>query len=216
VIPEQLTQYATVVWAVAAKDFRLEARAKRALPMAAALSLLVVVVFAFAFEGRQTTGALWVAFVFAGMLSVMQSVGVEGENSAIDAILLSPIPYSAIYVGKVLSATVFVTGVGLFTLAANRLFLGTAPSVSATVLIVTVVAFAFGFAAAAVVVAAIAVYTQISDLLLPVLLVPLVIPALLAGVRLLAGGGSNWFTVIAGYDGIVFVSGVLVFEELVS
>ena len=208
-------RYLSVVAAVARKDFRLESRAKRAVPMAAALSLLVVVVFAFAFEGRDPSGALWVAFVFAGTLSVMESVGVEGENGALDGVLLAPIPYSAVYVGKVVSTTVFVAAVGLFTLAASWFFLGVVPPAGPVTVLVAVVAFSVGFAAVAVILASIAVYTQISALLMPVLLVPLLVPALIAGVELVGGGGANWLVVLAGYDGVVFVSGVLVFDELV-
>lgn len=212
---EDIIRYLSAVRKIARKDFLLEARAKRAVPMAGALSLLIVVVFAFAFEGRQQMGSLWVAFVFAGTLSVMQSVGVEGENDALDGILLAPIPRSAIYVGKVVSATVFVTGIGIFTLAAIRLFLGTTPAVSLPTLLVTIILFAFGFSAVSVVIASIAVYTRITDLLLPVLLVPLVVPGLIAGVQLSNGGGLNWYIVLAGYDSIVFISGFLLFEELI-
>jgi len=78
-------RFLRTAWAIARKDFRIEARGKQALPMAVALSLLVVVVFAFAGEGPTGSGPLWVAFVFAGTVGVMQSVAVEGENDAIDA-----------------------------------------------------------------------------------------------------------------------------------
>lgn len=213
---KSVRRYARVVWAVAAKDFRLEARAKRALPMAAALSLLVVVVFAFAFEGRHDAGAVWVAFVFAGTLGVMQSVGIEGENDALDGLLLAPVPTAAIYVGKVVSAAVYVSLVGLFTVLATRVFLGTAPTAPIPVVVLVVLLFAVGFAAVAVVIAAMTIYTTISDLLVPVLLVPLIIPALLAGIALFGAEGWNWLTVLVGYDGIVFTAGLLVFEELVA
>lgn len=184
--------------------------------MAAALALLVVVVFGFAFDGRPQSGSIWVAFVFAGTLSVMQSVGVEGENSALDGMLLAPVPYAAIYAGKVLSATLFVGGVGVFTLLAARVFLGLVPVPALPWVLLTIGLFSFGFAAVSVLVAAIAVYTRITDLLVPVLLVPVVVPGLIAGIRLLDGAGSNWFTVLAGYDGVVFVTGLLLFEELVT
>lgn len=207
-------RYVALALEIARKDFRLEARSKRALPMAGALALLVVVVFGFSLKGRHSGSVLWVAFVFAGTLSVMQSVGVEGEHDALDAILLAPIPYSAIYVGKVLSATVFVSGVGLFTVGASWFFLDTTPAGPPFAVIAAILGFAFGFSAVSVIVSSIAVYTRITELLLPVLLVPLVVPGLIAAVQLAAGSGMNWITVLAGYDGIVFVTGVLVFEEL--
>ena len=207
-------RFLRTAWAVARKDFRIEARGKQALPMAVALSLLVVVVFAFAGEGPTGSGPLWVAFVFAGTVGVMQSVAVEGENDAIDGLLLTPIPHSAVFVGKVLSGTAFVAGIGAVTLFASWFLLGAAPVASPGVVLGTVLLFAVGFAAAAVVVSAIAVYTEVTAFVVPVLLVPVLIPALVAGIELLGGGGVNWAVVLGSYDGIVFLTGLLVFDEL--
>jgi heme exporter protein B len=65
-----------------------------------------------------------------------------------------------------------------------------------------------------VVVSAIAVYTEVTAFVVPVLLVPVLIPALVAGIELLGGGGANWAVVLGSYDGIVFLTGLLVFDEL--
>jgi len=209
-------QYLRVVWAVARKDFILELRSKQALPLSIALSLLIVVAFAFSFGGAtEGTGALWVAFIFAGTLGVMQSISVETQNSALDGMLLVPISRSAIYLGKVISSTIFVTIIGVITMGAISVFLQATPAVSdlATQLMV-VFLFSLGFSAVAVVVSIIATFTSISALLLPVLLVPLVVPALLAGVELMATGQSTWITVLLSYDGIMLTAGLLVFGEL--
>ena len=209
-------RYLRVAWAVARKDFILELRSKQALPLSIALSLLIVVAFAFSFGGaRHPQGALWVAFIFAGTLGVMQSISMETQNSALDGMLLVPIPRSAIYVGKVLSSTVFVTVIGLVTLGAIGIFLHAPPTVEELPLFVLVIVlFSVGFSAVAVVISIIATFTSISALLLPVLLVPLVVPALLGGVELMRTGQTTWITMLASYDGIMFIAGLLVFGEL--
>lgn len=210
-------KYLQVAWAVARKDFVLELRSKQALPLSIALSLLIVVAFAFSFGGAANgQGALWVAFIFAGTLGVMQSISVETQNSALDGMLLVPIARSAIYVGKVISSTIFVTVIGVITLGAISVFLHATPEVADLPIFVAVIfLFSLGFSAVAVVVSIIATFTSISALLLPVLLVPLVVPALLAGVELMATGNTTWLTVLASYDGIMLTAGLLVFGELV-
>jgi heme exporter protein B len=179
--------------------------------------LLVVVVFAFSVPGaRNGSGALWTAFVFAGMLGVMQSLAVETRNRALDGLVLAPIPPAAIYVGKVVSNAVFATLVGLTTLGAVGVFLHAPLPTTVLAAVAVIVLFAVGFAAVSVVVGIITTVTGISQLLLPVLLLPLLLPALLAGVAQFETGHVLWFGVLAGYDGVVFVAGALVFGELVG
>lgn len=212
-----IVQFLRVAWAVARKDFILELRSKQALPLSIALSLLIVVAFAFSFGGAeaQGQGALWVAFIFAGTLGVMQSISMETQNNALDGMLLVPIARSAIYVGKVISSTIFVTVIGAITLGAISIFLHSAPAITDLPAIFAVIfLFSLGFSAVAVVVSIIATFTSISALLLPVLLVPLVVPALIAGVELMATGNTTWITMLVSYDGIMLTAGLLVFGEL--
>lgn len=210
-------RYLRVAWAVARKDFILELRSKQALPLSVALSLLIVVAFAFSFGGAANAqGALWVAFIFAGTLGVMQSISMETQNNALDGMLLVPIPRSAIYVGKVISSTVFVTVIGAITLGAIGVFLQAPPTpAELPMFFLVIILFSFGFSAVAVVISIIATFTSISALLLPVLLVPLVVPALLGGVEMMRTGQTTWLTMLLSYDGIMFTAGLLVFGELV-
>lgn len=214
---ESVARYLRVAYAVVHKDFVLELRSKRILPLSVALSLLIVTAFAFSMgAGADGQGALLIAFVFAGMLGVMQSITVETQDRAFDGVIMAPVPLTAVYVGKVISNTVFVTVIGVVTLGATAVFLHSAPALeTASAALAVITAFSFGFSAIAVTIAIITALTGISALLLPVLLVPLLVPALLATAELLSGGGGVWITVLLCYDGIVFVVGLLVFDELV-
>ncbi|WP_458210487.1 heme exporter protein CcmB [Haladaptatus sp. NG-SE-30] len=217
-----------VATTVARKDLTVEARSKRVLNTAIVFSLLVVVVFAFSFAQSFVdletigSGALWVAFVFAGTFGVIQGAVAEEQDAALDGVLLAPVDRSAIYVGKVASSTVFVTIVELLTLGFVAVFLDYAPRLTAIpALVAVVIAASFGFSAAGVVLSLLTVKSQLRELLLPMLLVPLVVPVLLAGISLtrgLTGGGvrESWIVLLLAYDGILFLTGFMTFEYVVE
>ncbi|WP_423745679.1 heme exporter protein CcmB (plasmid) [Haladaptatus sp. SPP-AMP-3] len=213
---------------VVRKDLLVEARSKRVLNTAVVFSLLVVVVFAFGFAQTFVdldtigSGALWVSFVFAGTFGVIQSAVSEEQDAALDGLLLAPVDRSAIYVGKVVSSTAFVAGVELLTVGFVVVFLDYSPPVAAVpALVGIVVAASFGFSAAGVILSLLTVKSQLRELLLPMLLVPLVIPVLLAGVSLTRGlttGESprSWVVLLLAYDGILFLAGFVTFEYVVE
>ena len=212
-----IANFFRVVRAVVSKDLLLELRTKEALPMSGAFALLIIVVFGFTFEGNpDPNSALWVAFVFAGTLGVTQSIDTEMQNQAIDGLILAPVENTAVYIGKVISSTIFVTLVGAISFGAIIVFLGAPVDVSRIPFILFVIfVSSIGFSAVAVIVSVIAAMANISGLLLPVLLVPLVVPVLLAGVELTTGSSGSWFTILISYDIITVLTGTLVFDELV-
>jgi len=223
-----MTGFLSAVYNVVRKDLLVEARTKQVTTTATVFALLVVLAFAFSFVktfadprlvGR---GALWIAFVFAGTLGATKTVGMEADNAAIDGLLLAPIDRSAIYVGKVLSTAVFVVGVDLVTLAASIVFLGYAPAPDIVLPLVGVlVVAAVGFSAVGVIVSTLTHQSALDELVLPVLLVPLVVPILLAGVELsdaLASGRptGTWLRLLGAYSGVVFLAGIATFDYVVE
>lgn len=223
-----MRQYLTAVYLLLRKDFLVETRTKQVTTTAAVFALLVVLAFAFGFVktladprivGR---GALWIAFVFAGTLGVTKATAVERQNAAFDGLLLAPVDRSAVYVGKVLSTTVFVLLVDLVTLGATVVFLGYEPALPTVAPIVGVLAVAaLGFSAVGVVVSTLTFRSSLGELALPVLLVPLVVPVLLAGVELtdaFATGEptATWLQVLCSYTGILLLAGLATFEFVVE
>jgi heme exporter protein B len=216
--------YLRVAGEIARKDLVLELRSKRVLSTAVVFALLVVVTFAFSFAKSFTDlaavghGALWISFVFAGTLSVTQSGALESRDGAIDGLMLVPVDRSAIYVGKVASSTVFVAGVELLTLAFVSVFLGYTPPIGILPALIAVVALAsLGFSAVGVVLSMLTAKSQVRELLLPALLIPLTVPVLLAGVELtrsLTGTGptGQWLRLLLAYDGILLLAGLMTFE----
>ncbi|UHH27137.1 heme exporter protein CcmB [Halobacterium noricense] len=223
-----MTSYLTAVYLVMRKDLHLEVRTKQVTTTAAVFALLVVLAFAFGFvktfTDPQVVGrsALWVAFVFAGTLGVTEAADVEAQHAALDGLLLAPVDRSAVYVGKVLSTTAFVLAVDLVTLAATGVFLGYELALSMMPALVGVLGLAaFGFSAVGVVVSTLTFRSSLGELVLPVLLVPLVVPVLLAGVELTAAlttgaPTGTWLRVLGSYAGILFLGGLVTFEYAVE
>jgi heme exporter protein B len=218
-----LGRYFRVVLAIARKDLLVELRSKRRVNGAAVLALLIVVVFSFVFVRRVQNqaaiarGALWFALVFAGMLALTRGLALEETNAAIEGLMLAPVDRSAIYLGKVCSAVVFITAIGWLNLAAVTVFLDNPFSLAAAGQLLAVFPLAaLGFSAVGVLLTMLTLNSQLQESVLPVLLVPLVIPVVLAGIELsqpASGPGSTgWLRILLVYDALVLLTGWMSFE----
>ena len=108
------TAYLQAIWAIVWKDLTMELRTRQSLTIMAVFSVAAVLVFNFALEleldaaRNVSTGLLWIVILLAGTLGLNRTAAVELENRSIDAVLAAPVARSAIYLGKVLSASLFV------------------------------------------------------------------------------------------------------------
>lgn len=212
------------------KDLRIEWRTREMVTSLAVLALLLVAALGFAGEAGavkasagRLAGALWVAFLFAGMLGIQRSFLLERENGCLAGLLASPIDPAEIYLAK-LAGNVFVLGcmqVLLVPLAA--LFLGV-PIGSALPTLALVLGLGnLGFAAVTTVFAAVAVRTRAREVMLPLLVLPLLLPLVILAVRAttVALGGDALVDVgdlvgyLAAFDVIYGVAGWLLFEFVV-
>jgi heme exporter protein B len=184
-----VTKLFDITRATLAKDLRLEWRSKDATNGMLFFSLLVVVIFSFAFEPtadearRITGGLIWVAFLFASTMALNQSWSRELRNQVLDGYRSSPAPANALFLGKTIGNFIFVglleAIVGpLFIVFFNLHILGDAP--------LLVVVFLLGTWALIVngtFFAAMSIRTRSRELMLPLLLFPISVPALLGMVR---------------------------------
>src|ERR1700689_326680 len=89
-----------------AKELRLEFRTRELLSATIVFSLVIVVLFSFAFDPtaaesrRYGPGLLWIAFLFAGSLMLNPSFAREQSNDTLDALRMAPIPPSGIFSAK--------------------------------------------------------------------------------------------------------------------
>lgn len=211
-----------------AKDLRLEWRSKDAINAVAFFALLVVFIFAFAFdptadESRRIAGGIiWVALLFAGVLALNQAWTRELRHRVLDAYRLSPASPAALFFGKTVANFLLLCAIEaviapLFVAIYNLRALG---SVAQLVLV-------FPLGTWALVVngtffAALSVRTRNREVMLPLLLFPISIPALIAMVEATTALLTNdfsphlWVRVLAGYDVIFTVVSLLLFEMVLN
>ncbi|MFN8006630.1 MAG: heme exporter protein CcmB [Terriglobia bacterium] len=180
-----LSQSFTIFW----KDLVIEYRTKDALTSMLMFGLLVILMFHFAFEpdGQETErfgpGLLWMTFIFAGILGLNRSFAGERENDSLQGLLMAPTSWGVIFVGKMMANLVFMLIAELvillcFTLFFNFDLLPRAGWLSLITLLGTL-----AFASIGTILAAVSMNTRMSDVMLPVLLIPLVLPAVIGSVE---------------------------------
>ena len=205
------------------KDLRLEWRSKDAINSMLFFALLVVVIFSFSFdptaeESRRIAGGLvWVAFLFAAVVALNQTWAREMRNQVLDAYRVSPAPPNALFLAKVIGNFIFVTVLQalmtpLFIVFYSLRALGPAyqlPIVAALGTWALVVNGTFF--------AAMSLRTRSREIMLPLLLFPISIPALLAMVgatdAILTGEFSAkfWIVLLAAYDVVFTIASLLFF-----
>ena len=151
-------------------------------------SILVLTVLVVAFgpspsSAATAAGTLWVALIFSGVLGASRVISTEREDGSIYGLLLSPIDSGLIFAAKFAAAFGFIVVAESATLLLLVLFLGL--DFSSTLLPVAAILLlgVAGFAAVGTLLAAVSTRTRMGDLLLPLLVIPVSLPALIAGVR---------------------------------
>jgi len=222
--------YANVVWMHLHKDLRLEWRTKNALYGMLFYSLLVVVVFAIAFDptayptiARQISGGLMsVAVLFAAMTALNQSWSRETQNGVLDAHRLSPAPVSALFIGKSLANFLVVTAVELALSMVFALFYNLHPLGETWKLLVILPLGTWALVVNGTFFAALSLRTRNRDTLLPLVLLPVSIPALLAMIQgctaVLTGEfePTLWLKLLVAYDLVFTTVCVLLFETILG
>ncbi|MGB8478258.1 MAG: heme exporter protein CcmB [Acidobacteriaceae bacterium] len=220
--------YARIVWAHLAKDLRLEWRSKDAINGMLFFSLLVVVLFSFAFDptmavSRQIAGGiLWVALLFASTTALNQTWTRELRHQVLDAQRMAPSPASALFLAKVLANFLFVTMIQvvlgpLFIIFYNLHALG-----QGWWMVVVLPLGTLALVINGTFFAALSLRTRNREMLLPLILFPVSIPALLAMVQstsaILTGESDPglWINMLAGYDIIFMTLCLLMFETILN
>ena len=220
--------YLRKVWAIVHKDLVTELRSREMLSSMGAFSVLVILLFAFAFDlrvakvGTVAPGALWSVIAFAGMLGLGRSISAEIDRGSFDALLLAPFDRSAIFFGKAIGIIIFMLIVEavilpLFVIFFNLPFLQ--PMIVLIVLLGTI-----GYGGVGTLLSTMSSNTRLREVLLPVLLLPIAIPALLAAVKCTAGvldgrafeDWSSWFGLLIAFDLTMLGASFLVYDFVVE
>lgn len=203
---------------IAGKDLRVELRGREILSTMAVFALLAGVLFSFAFNADRLIlrqifpGLLWLATFFAGTLGLGRAYHAERVTLGVHGLMLAPIDRGAIFFGKALGNLFFVTIVETVAVPVFWILFDL-PGVSAPGLFVAAIALGtIGFVGAGTFLSALVASTRAAEVLLPILLFPILVPALLGATQLTAAGLGDlpwedvaiWVRVLIVYD-VVFV-----------
>jgi heme exporter protein CcmB len=223
--------FTNIALLVLRKDFAIEVKSREILYTTLFFALSCVLVFAFALvrEGRAVedvaAGILWIAISFAGTLALGRTFERERYGETLRALLLAPAPRPAIYVGKLLGivALLGVAEIILVPLVALlfQASLFARPALLAALLLTGTI----GFAAVGTLFAAMLLRSRTRDVMLPILLYPITVPVIIAGVRGTAAllqpvpdepAAVMWIALLVCFD-VVFVTLALwTFEPLMT
>ncbi len=210
------------------KDLRLEWRTKDSINGMLFFTLLVVVVFSLAFDptaypsiARQISGGLlWVALLFAAMTALNQSWAREVRNHVLDAHRLVTAPASTLFVGKALANFIFVSAVEIVLAPIFGVFYNLHPLGQAWLLIIILPLGTWALVVNGTFFAALSLRTRSRELMLPLVLFPISMPALLAMIQattaVLTGESEPglWLKLLIAFDIVFTTLCVLLFDFL--
>jgi len=216
--------------AVVSKDLRRELRTREVTTTTIAFSVLLMVIFAFAFYKNDESvalifpGILWVSIIFASTIAITRTFDQEKDGGCLRALALIPGTEVSLYLGKLIINLMFlgifeVVLVPLIALSFDVPLFDSLLEYSAVVASVTL-----GFAAIGTLVSAMLVHSHLRDVMLPILLYPLAVPLLIAGVKVTAMIFNNepsehvwtWIRVVAGADVLFIFVSVWLFRWVLS
>jgi heme exporter protein B len=215
---------------ILAKDLRVELRTLQSVPAMALFAFTTFVLFRFgldreSLEGSLAAGVILATVLFAAILAINRLFVAEREEGGFDAIRLAPVDPSALFAAKAVTLVVYLAVLEAIALPAfGFLFLddwaGLAPLAGVLLLA------DLGLAAVGVLVSAIGVNSRARELIVPLLLLPLVVPVMIAAAGaaepLLAAGGpeyddvGRWVAMLALYDAVFLAIGYAVYDFLLE
>jgi heme exporter protein B len=215
-----------VLSATLVKDIRLEWRSKDALNSMLFFSLLVVVIFSFSFdpnaeESREIAGGLvWVAFLFAAVVALNQTWARELRNQVLDAYRVSPAPSNSLFLAKALGNFILVTLLEAVMAPLFIVFYNLRAVGPAWELIPVGVLGTWALVVNGTFFAAVSLRTRSREIMLPLLLFPISIPAVQAMVEatriILAGEGAArfWIVLLLTYDLVFTTASLALFDRV--
>jgi heme exporter protein B len=213
--------------AIAYKDLRSEVRSKDTINASLSFSLVILLLFSFAFDTDSeqvqeiSGGLLWIVFAFASSLILGRSFARELTNDCMDALIASPINPAELFFGKAVANFTLLLAVELFCLPVFGIFYNVRWAQQFPVLLLVVMLGTWGMTVIGTLFSAMTVNLRLRELMLPTLIYPMLIPALMGAIQLstvlMAGeplGADNliWFKLLIGFDLIFTILAVALVE----
>lgn len=221
--------YVRKAWLIAWKDLLSEWRSREVLGVMVIFALLTILIFNFSLDiaplnrRELAPGLLWVTFIFAGLLGLNRSFARERDQGSLEGLMLAPVDRSAIYLGKLMGNLFFILSVEAVTLPLFAAFFDVSAPVG--LLAVPLLLGTVGFAVIGTIFAAISVNTRLRDVLLPILVLPVFVPVVIAAVKASATvfarrplweESRHWLGLLVTFDVLFFTLAVLLFDVVLE
>ena len=216
---------------VARKDLLVELRSGEIVYTTAFFAVSCVLVFAFGFvrEGRAVedaaAGILWIAIAFSGTLALGRTFERERQSETLRALIMAPVERPALYVAKLIGVTALMAIVEILIVPLAALLFQAPLFRHAAMLGALLGAGTVGFTAVGTLFAAMLVRARSRDVLLPILLYPLTVPVIIAGVRGTAAllqpepdlvAARVWLSLLLSFDVVFITLALWTFEPLMT
>jgi heme exporter protein CcmB len=223
--------FARVALLVLRKDVAIEFRSFEILSTTLFFAVSCVLVFAFAFVkdgevvAEAAAGILWIAIAFAGTLALGRTFERERYAETVRALLLAPAPRAAIYVGKLLGIVLLLAAAEVMLIPLVALLFSAALFARPLLLVGLLASGTVGFASVGTLFAAMLVRSRTRDVMLPILLYPITVPVIIAGVRgtaaLLESPPDEavavmWISLLVAFDIVFLTLALWTFEPLMT
>jgi heme exporter protein B len=223
-----------VVWIVARKDLAIEARSRELINTTIFFALSCVVVFSVSFVGEggdgralgdAAAGILWIAIAFSGTLALGRTFERERYGDTLRALLLAPGARAAVYVGKLVGIVSLLIATEIIVVPLVALLFQARLFDHFALVASLLAAGTVGFATVGTLFAAMLARARSRDVLLPILLYPVTIPVMIAGVRgtsaLLAlepqiEMARLWVMLLLAFDVVFVTLSLWTFEALMT
>lgn len=222
--------YFRAVFAIFKKDVIMELRTREVVNSMLVFALIVTIVFSFIFgdpandvKESVVVGIFWIAVVFSGILGLNKTMMSEVQGGNLEALMLSPIDRSAVFFGKFLSNLLFLILMEAVMAPLFIVFYKTNIIVNIKTVLITFLA-TYGYCVVGTLFSMISVRTKTREVMLPILLLPVIVPVILAAILstnvFITGGdpaeASNWIKLLIGFDVIFSAVIFAVFSMIVE
>ncbi len=212
--------YLRSVVTIALKDLRSEFRSKESINASLSFAMVVLLLLSFAFDPSAeqvrdfSGGLLWLVFAFASTLILNRSFARELGNDCLDALLASPLPSSALFLGKCAANWVLLMGLELACLPVFGIFYNITWWTQFPGLLLVIACATWSLTIIGTMFSALTVNLRLRELMLPILVYPMMIPALLGAIQLttdlmagkpIAADNELWLRLLIGFD-IIFTA----------
>ncbi|HVT92788.1 MAG TPA: heme exporter protein CcmB [Bryobacteraceae bacterium] len=216
-------------WVVARKDLRAELRTKETLNASLSFALVILLLFSFILDPDSQTmramsgGLLWLVFMFAGALILNRSFARELPNDCLEALIASPASGAELFLGKCVASFILLLVVEVICLPVFGIFYNVRWTRQTGLLIAVLLLGGWALTVIGTLFSALTVNLRLRELMLPTLIYPFLVPALMAAIQLtnvLIGGDTLerddyiWFRVLIGFDVIFSLLGLALAESV--